>query len=164
MPAAVVNASPLIFLAKLGRIDALTVFEPVLTTPEAFGEVTAGLALGYRDALAVHRAVDTGALTVRKAARLRAPPVGLDIGELSVLGLAATLPGSTAILDDLAAIKAARGMGLRARSTPFVLLDNVDAGRLTRMEFRQLLDALVGHGYFMGPAPYNRLAEAARGP
>lgn len=159
MPAAVVNASPLIFLAKLGRLGALELFDPVVTTPQTLREVTAGLGLGYGDALAVQAAVDAHRISVRRAPRLRPAPLGLDPGELSVIALAYRLPGATAVLDDLAAIKAARNLGIRARSTAFLLLDNVAARRLAVDEFRDLLDGLLREGYFLAPKLYLRLVE-----
>lgn len=161
MPPAVVNASPLIFLAKLERLDALEVFKPVYTTPPVLAEVDVGLQQGYREALSVQRAIDDGAISVRRAPPLTLPPPRLDAGELSVLSLARAIAGSTAVVDDLAAIRAAKHLGLRVRSTPFVLLDNVVSGRLPPPEFRSLLDALLGMEYYISPALFLTLVDAA---
>ena len=50
----VVNASPLIFLSKLNKLDILgELFEDVFTTDEVAVEVLAGLEYGYSDALVV---------------------------------------------------------------------------------------------------------------
>lgn len=160
--AAVVNTSPLIFLAKLGRLEALSIFKPVLTTPEALSEVLAGLPEGFRDALAVQAAVDQGAIEVRKAPPLSVPPLDLGRGEVSVLGLARRVSGVTVVVDDLPAIKAAKGLGLRVRSTPFVLLDNVDGGGIGVEEFRGLVDQLVGLGYHISPQLYLRLRDEGK--
>ena len=66
------------------------------------------------------------------------------------------------IVDDLAAIRAARASGLEPRSTPYLLLDGHRQGRLGSSSFQARLDALLGHGYFMSPRLYQRLIEAAR--
>ena len=159
MPAGVVDVSALIFLAKLHRLDALQVLSPVLTTREALDEVLAGLLTGHRDALAVQAAVQERRIGVRRAPALRSTMVHLEEGERSVLALAHHLAGSTAVLDDLGAIKAAHSLGIRARSTPFLLLDNTAAGRLSALEFRGALDSLLREGYFLSPRLYVRLLE-----
>ena len=159
---AVVNTSPLIFLAKLGRLEALRIFEPVLTTPEALAEVMAGLEEGFRDAHAVQDAVDRGAIETRRAPRTATATIDLGPGEDPVLSLARGVRGVTVVVDDLPAIKAARGMGMRVRSTPFVLLDNVEAGRLEIGTFEELLQTLLGFGYHMGGNLYLRLLEQGR--
>lgn len=163
MPAGVVDASALIFLAKLQRLDALKVFSPVLSTREALDEVVAGLATGHRDALAVQAAVDGRRIAIRPAPPLATALAHLGRGERSVLALARRLAGSTAILDDLGAIRAAHNLGVRVRSTPFLLLDNAAAGRLSALEFRAALDSLLGEGYFLSPRLYVRLLEESAG-
>ena len=159
---AVVNTSPLIFLAKIGRLEALSIFDPVLTTPEALAEVMVGLAEGFREALAVQDAVERGAIELRSAPGPAVATIDLGPGEDSVLSLARRVRGATAVVDDLAAIKAARGLGLRVRSTPFVLLDNVESGRLEVRQFEEDLESLVGFGYHMGARLYLRLLEEGR--
>jgi len=159
--AAVVNTSPLIFLGKLARLEALEVFDRVYTTPEALREVMAGAPEGHGEALAVQAAVERGAITIRRAPAQASPPPGLGPGELSVLALARRVDDATVVVDDLAAIKAARGVGLRVRSTPFILLDNIEAGRMDPEEFGEVLDSLLRAGYFMGPRLYMALRDAA---
>jgi len=160
--AAVVNASPLIFLAKLERLDALRVFERVLTTPVVVAEVELGLEQGYREALSVQRAIDEGAIVVRRAPELTLPPPRLDPGELSVISLARRTPGSTVVIDDLPAIRAAKHLGLRVRSTPFVLLDNLHEGKMDATEFRGMLERLVGLDYYLSASLLLFLMEAAQ--
>lgn len=159
MPAAVVNASPLIFLSKLEQLEALRVFRPVFTTRVVLAEVEAGLGTGHRDALAVQRAVKEGRILVRRAAPLSLPALNLDPGELSVLALASRSTGAIAVVDDLPAIKAARHLGLTVRSTPYVLLENVAKGRLGSAEFRTLMEALVRLDYRLSPTLYMALLE-----
>lgn len=155
--AAVVDASPLIFLAKLGSLDALGVFDPVITTPQALAEVEAGVERGYREILSIRRLLGDRTLEVREAPRLELPPPTLGPGELSVISLAAGIPHATAVIDDLPAIRAAKHMGVRVRSTPFVLLDNLHARRIDPGRYRSLLDALLALDYRIGPALFLEL-------
>ncbi len=161
MPAAVVDSSALIFLAKLHRLEALGVFTPILSTREVVDEVEAGMATGHRDALSVQAALEERHILVRRTPSVPTSLAHLGRGEGSVLALARRLPNSTTILDDLGAIKAAHSIGVRVRSTPFVLLDNVSAGRISRSEFQALLDDLLRAGYFLSPRLYVRLLEEA---
>jgi predicted nucleic acid-binding protein len=159
--AAVVDSSALIFLAKLHRLDVLGVFAPVLSTREVIDEVEAGMASGHRDALSVQSALDKRHILVRRTPSAPASLAHLGQGERSVLALARRVPNSTAVIDDLGAIKAAHSIGVQARSTPFVLLDNVSAGRIARSDYQRLLDELLGAGYFLAPRLYVRLLEEA---
>ena len=162
MAAAVVNASPLIFLAKLEQLAALSIFEPVFTTPQVVAEIELGLEQGYREALAVRRFIDEGAIAVRRAPSLSLPPPRLDPGELSVISLARRTAGATVVIDDLPAIRAAKHLGLRVRSTPFVLLDNLSSGRLGADRFEGLLHELLALEYHISPALFLFLVESAR--
>ena len=163
MTGAAVNASPLIFLARLGRLQALGLYRPLLTTDEVLREVKAGAQRGFPGWVPVSRAVDEGALEARRADLRPIEGFILDPGELSVLRLAANEGLATVVVDDLAAIRAARHLGLSARSTPFVLLENVAAGRLSAAEFRACLSRLLVEGYHLSAPLYGLLLEALDG-
>ena len=158
---AAINASPLIFLAKLDCLEALAVFDEVLTTDIVIDEVEAGAGEGIPDALRVKRLVESGKLMVAKASQPRNPPKGLHPGELSVLKLAMDRRIRDVIIDDRHAIAAARYFGLRPASTPFLLLLNVKEGRLNEKRFRSLMDGLMAQGYYISPKLYVRILEIA---
>lgn len=161
MAAAVVNASPLIFLAKLGRLEALQIFKPVVTTPQVMAEVDLGLEQGFREPLAVRRFIDDGSNEVRAAPLLTLPPPRLDIGELSVVSLARAIPGATAVIDDLSAIRAAKHLGLRVRSTAYVLVDNLTLDRIDLVEFRTIMGRLLEMDYHMRTPLYLHILDQA---
>jgi predicted nucleic acid-binding protein len=157
---AAVNTSPLIFLARLGRLEALAPFRPLFTTDEVLREVKAGARKGFPEWVPVSRAVDEGFLDVHRADLRPIEGFILDPGELSVLRLAAKKALATVIVDDLAAIRAARHLGLSPKSTPFVLLENVAAGQLAAAEFRADLNRLLAEGYHLSAPLYGFLLEA----
>lgn len=157
---AVVDTSPLIFLSKLDLLDVLP--KPAGTTAGVLKELRAGMPIHNSEVDAIERLVDTGALVVEKAPAGRlAYTSGLDPTEAGVLRLALHRRVSIVIVDDLAAIRAARASGLSPTSTPFLLLDARQRGALTTDAFREKLDALLGHGYFLSPRLYQRLVEFA---
>ena len=160
MKGAAVNTSPLIFLARLGRLEALSLFRPLLTTDEVIREVKAGAAKGFPDWVPISRAVDDGLLAVKRADLRPIEGFNLDPGELSVLRLASKQRLPTVVVDDLAAIRAARHLGLSPQSTPFVLLENLATGRLSEAQFRADLRSLLAEGYHLSAPLYAFLLEA----
>src|SRR3954464_11981360 len=106
----VVNASPLIVLSKLGRLDLLraSISNVEVVTPRA---VLEEVLKGKPDDPAVALVVEASGDWLRV---LPAPSVpaalragGLDSGELAVLSLALENPGSEVVLDDHSARRAA---------------------------------------------------------
>lgn len=161
MAGAAVNASPLIFLARLGRLEVLRAYKPLLTTDAVLREVKAGGPHGHGEAVPVSRLVKAGHLKVRRADLRAVEGFELDPGELSVLRAAEKAKVATVIVDDLAAIRAARHLGLEPRSTAFVLFDAATRRHMTRAEFLLDLDRLLRAGYYLGAPLYGFLREAA---
>jgi len=158
---AVVNASPLIFLTRIKRLDVLNQYREVLVPPEVVAEIERGLEAGHPEALEVRRLVDEGGLHVRKAKRLRGE-WNLDPGETAVLALALREKVDEVIVDDRPAIAVAKYLGLRPVSVPFLLLRERRAARLTAQAFRGALDDLLAAGYFLSAHLYQRLLEGGR--
>jgi predicted nucleic acid-binding protein len=156
---ATVNASPLIFLAKLGRLDLLPT--PCGTTETVLDEV-AGPARQWRPEAAMIRSlVEKGALIVGKPTRVELPEItGLHAGEASMLALAHERGIAEVIVDDRAAIRTAKLLDLKPISTAFLLLRAAREDHVSREGFRDLLDRLVAHGYHISPPLYVRLLDA----
>ncbi len=115
----VVNASPLILLAKVGHADLLVELADEIAIPEAVAdEIRAG-------------PEGDPARSVLDAGRFRIAPVGLAVdllgwdlgaGETAVLSLALAEPGWTVILDDAAARRCARSYGLPIKGTLAIVI------------------------------------------
>lgn len=155
---AVVNASPLIFLAKLEQLQVLP--HPSATTPEVMEEIGRGRALGGVDVYGIEALAKAGGLVVRRASARPLPlETGLHAGEASVLRLALDLGVPEVILDDGNAIRAAKLLGLAPISTPFLLLHARREGRISAPLFRALLERLLEHRYYIAAPLYQRLLE-----
>ncbi|MDQ3773882.1 MAG: DUF3368 domain-containing protein [Pseudomonadota bacterium] len=123
----VVNASPLIALAKVGHVDLLATPGRSVIVPEAVAEeILRGHA--YDPA---RRALEAGlGADVRRAAH--DPEVvewSLGAGESAVLSLSRAL-GALAILDDREARVAARTLGVRFSGTLGIVVQAARAGRI----------------------------------
>lgn len=159
---AAIDASPLIYLTKIGQLDVLDQYQEILVPPEVISEIERGLAAGHPEALEVKRLVETGRLRIRGGGRPRTE-WNLDRGEAAVLALALHRKADEVVTDDRAAIGVAKYLGLRPVSVPFLLLRERRAGRLSQRDFEAALRRLLGTGYYLSPELHNRLVAAGRG-
>lgn len=112
----VVNASPLILLSRANWLHLLRLSGDTIVVPAAVADEVR--ARGLDDP--IHRALEvTDWLTVEETGPIPAVVANWDLGpgESSVLSWALAHPGSEAILDDLAARRCARALGISVRGT-----------------------------------------------
>ena len=150
----VVNASPLILLGRIGRIDLLVQLAPRVVVPAG---VVSELREGPSDDAARTWVEGLGIGFVADVARVD-PLVAswdLGLGESHVLTLCRVLHQAQAILDDRAARNCAASLGLACRGTLGILLLAKRKGLVTQV--RPLLDALLSQGLRLE----NRLIVAA---
>ena len=158
---AAVDASPLIYLTRIGRLDVLDQYEEVLVPPEVVSEIERGLDAGHPEALQVRRLVEMGRIAVRKGGRPRSE-WNLDRGEAAVLALALRVGVDEVVTDDRAAIGVAKYLGLRPVSIPFLLLRERRSGRLSQEAFEASVRRLLTEGYYLSPDLHHRLIAAGR--
>ena len=143
---AVINASPLIFLARGGHIDLLRHFARRLLIPEPVAmEILV-------------RGVDDATVKAIKASKwmevVPSPPVpdliqgwGLGKGESSVLAIAMQNPGMEAIMDDLAGRRCAAVLNIPVRGTLGIILVAKQRGVIS--EVRPVMESLVREGMYL---------------
>ena len=123
----VVNASPLIALAKIGRLDLLRAEGRELLIPEAVAqEILAGPA---GDPASVALAAGDFGKPVPAVSRVEVVEWGLGAGETAVLSLAIERR-ATAVIDDREARSAARALGARCIGTLAVVIRARREGRI----------------------------------
>ena len=148
---AVSNASPLIALGAIQRLDLLpalfeTVLIPAAVSREIRRSVTASPAWLHVEPL---RAVLPG-MVMRRA---------LGDGEREAIALALEIHAGIVILDDLPARRIAQSAGLNVVGTVGVLLAAKRAGLIERI--RPELDSLLATSFFLSPDLYDQLLVAA---
>jgi len=144
--AAIINASPLIFLARSQHLELLKFFAREIWIPEPVAEEI--LARGMSDVTA--RAMRTTPWLIQKPAAVITLSIlewRLGPGESGVLALAHQYPGTEAILDDLAGRKCAASLGIPIRGTLGIVLVAKQRGLITHA--RPVLEDMLQTGMYL---------------
>jgi predicted nucleic acid-binding protein len=158
------NSSPLIWLAKIGRLKILRGLFGEIVIPMRVYEESA-LRKRSADAVLIGRAVEEGWIKVSEErmgeADVLAGVSGIHLGEAEAILLAQKLD-TELILDEREASATAQMFGVRPIGTIAVLLLALAKDRLTLQEFRECLDGLLASGFWLKVDVYNEALEAAR--
>lgn len=163
----VLDATPLIYLAKAERLDVIETLDGPRVVPEAVYReaVTAGVERGYDDARRIERAVECGLVDVVAvdtddspvATRLARHP-GLSDADVAVLACA-DARDATAVMDESAGRSAAEVEDIETRGTAYLVLASVRDGQLSKAEGRDAIDAMIDHGWYVAPDVYTKTVE-----
>jgi len=141
------NATPLIYLAKAGKLELLRIFGEVYISEEVKVEVVdKGKSLGKQDSYVVEKAIKEGWIKVLKAEPVEIP-IKLHPGEIAVLSLAKRLGAEEVLVDEKPARFAAKLLNLKPRGTVFVLLKALKEGLIDFDEFIDTLSEMVKQGF-----------------
>ncbi len=151
----VCNASPLIYLSKLGRLDLLhALFEKVILPSEVWDEVVVkGKKERPTEASAVENACKKGWVKCISSSQGHRHEE-LDIGESAVISLAQESKINNVLIDDAAARKVAEGYGLQVRGTLFVIVEAYRKKAINKQQAEGLVFALLLKGFRMAPELY----------
>jgi predicted nucleic acid-binding protein len=143
----VVNATPLIALALLDRLELLRqMFDEILLPAAVYDEVVVKGA-GRPGADAVGQADWLQVVSPQATSTIEPMLLGLDAGEMDVLLLAREQEPDWVLIDERLGRRVARAMGLPVKGTLGVLLAAVLAGLLSKAEaldgLHQLADSEV---------------------
>jgi len=140
----VVNASPLVTLARVGRLDLLRLLGPRVVVPaQVAGEVRV-----HSDEAA--RALDEESWIEQVPAVAVGEAIAawdLGPGESAVLAWAVAHPGTLAVIDDYAARKCAEVIGVAVKGTLGLVLLAKTGGRIPAA--RQVIDDLRRAGLYL---------------
>ncbi len=144
--ACVVNASPLIFLARGGHVVLLHEFARQIYVPSAVAKEIRRR--GTSDAAAQAIETETWIQVIES------PPIppaivlwGLGPGESAVLTETLSRPGAHAVIDDLAARRCAASLGLKVNGTLGLVLLAKQSGRIAAA--RPVMEDLIRGGMFL---------------
>jgi predicted nucleic acid-binding protein len=141
-----VNSSPLIFLVKLGLIDVLRRGDLPVVVPDAVLDEIARY--GSQDeVLRQVQVLDWLQVVPTPPIRAAVSARPLGAGESAVLAVALEQPDSEVVLDDLAARKSARALGLPFQGTLGLILVAKQVGMIPTV--RQVLEQLRALGMYL---------------
>lgn len=155
MPEVVSNTGPLIALAAIGQFDLLRnlfgrIFIPPAVRAEILDEVSVA-ALTAANWIVVQPVQDFLAVQLLRE--------GLDAGESEAIVLARELNAGLVLIDERAATRKARGIGLRTMGALGTLLLAKDKGWVTAL--KPLLDDLRHTGFRMSDELYRQVLDSA---
>jgi len=157
------NATPLIYLSKVGKLELLkSVFDEVHIPEGVKAEaVDRGKELSKRDALIIEKAIHDGWIKVSKVKSVKLP-IELEPGETAAISLAKSLGAREILMDEVSARSAARLLGLEPKGTIFVLLRALEMGELDLDEFLKTLNELIERGFRLSEEVYIEAIREAR--
>ena len=158
MPNTVSNTGPILALAHIEQFELLRkLFGAIIIPPSVRNEIKDAISLA-----AVNQAIAANWLTVQAAQDALAVQLlneELDAGESEAIILSKELPADLVLIDERAATRKARSLGLRVIGTLGVLLMGKQAGHITAV--RPLLDHLLTFGFRMSTDLYEQVLKDA---
>ncbi|NLE05328.1 MAG: DUF3368 domain-containing protein [Crenarchaeota archaeon] len=157
------NATPLIYLAKIDKLDFLqTLFTDVFIAQEVKLEVVdKGKTIGKKDAYLVENAINAGWIKVLNTPIVDTP-IPLDLGETATLSLAKNLNIKEVLIDEASARLAAKLLGLTPRGTLFVILKNLKKNQINLEQFIETLNQLTKQGFRLKQEIYLQAIQEAK--
>jgi predicted nucleic acid-binding protein len=159
---AITDASPLIFLSRLHRLELLERFARVLIPIQVLSEIQEGIAKDPESVNQVARYLTRHGVERREVDVPTAFHPDLGSGERAGIYLATQVKDTVFLVDEKRARTIARASGLRTRSTVFLLLDALESGKMSKGEFQRDLDRLLRLNYYISTHMYGRVTDLVR--
>jgi predicted nucleic acid-binding protein len=161
------DSTPLIYLAKIGRLNLLRgVFEKIYVPEAVFNEaVTQGKELNMSDAFIIEKAVGIWIIKEPVEPKVDAEFRFLDTntklgsGEKEALKLCKQLNAVYFIADDREARSVSRILNIKPIGTCGILIQTFRQASITEGEALQILDDLVKVGFRISSAVYRRILD-----
>ena len=141
------NASPLIFLAKIDKLDLLNKFE-VTIPKQVYEEIIKGKKEGREDANKIENLIEKDVIRVEETKII--PEIdkqNLGIGEKAVISLAVDKKISLVLLDERKPRRVAKIYNLKTRGAIGVLFEALKNKKINKNEFKESIQKLLKEGY-----------------
>ena len=165
--AAVSESTPLIYLAKIGRLDIIRdVFQKIYVPEAVIDEaVTQGKALNMSDASIIEKAVGTWIIKERVEPEVDAEYSFLDTntrlgnGEKEALKLCKQLDADYFIADDREARRVSSILNIKPIGTCGTVVQAFRQGSITKKEALRVIDDLVKVGFRISSTLYRKILD-----
>ena len=153
------NSTPLIHLAKIGRLELLREFFGEVLIPEAVYRECVIEGKGSEDAKLIENAVWIRVERIRDERLKRSLMIELDEGESEAIVLAIEKGAGILLMDDYDGREIARALGLKTTGTIGILLRAKFEGKIESI--KDELDKLKETGFWLSEELYERILEEA---
>lgn len=153
------NSTPLIHLAKIGRLELLREFFGEVLIPEAVYRECVIEGGGSEDAQAIKNAEWIKVEKITDERLKRSLMIELDEGESEAIVLALEKDAELILIDDYDGREIARALGLRVAGTLGVLLKAKFTGKITSL--RDELEKLKATGFWLSERLYEKILREA---
>lgn len=141
------NASPLIFLAKIEKLDLLNNYE-VMLPQQAYEEINKGAETGKEDAQKIKTLVEKNIIKVEEIAISKEiEQQNLGKGEKAAISLAIKNKINIVLLDERKARRIARFYKLKPKGTIGILMESYKSSKISKKEFIESIKNLIDKGY-----------------
>ncbi len=158
------NASPLIYVAKIKKIQLLKELYKVIIIPEEVKNevVDQGKKRGESDAFLIEEEIKAGWIKVEKVTTLLKWEMEVEIGEKAAISLAKEKKQSMVLIDDKMGRIAAKIVNVEPIGTIAILLFALKQKKIIFDEFLHLLTLLAEVGFRLQQELYTFAIEEAR--
>jgi predicted nucleic acid-binding protein len=161
----VFDATPLIYLAKVDRLELVQHLEERCVIPELVHDevVETGLEEGYPDARRIERSIDNdqfdivSVTTTSLRSRLQTND-NLSSADAAVLAHADRCDG-IAVMDETYGRDVAATEGITTRGTAYIVLKTAKQGAIDAEKARSVIDAMIDEGWYCAPDVYTKIVR-----
>lgn len=141
------NASPLIFLAKIEKLDLLNKYK-VMIPKQVYEEINKGAKIGKEDAEKIKTLVEKNIVKVEDLDIIKEiEKHNLGQGEKAAISLAINKKIDTVLLDERKARRIAKFYKLKPKGTIGILINAWKNNQITKKELNESIKKLVEEGY-----------------
>lgn len=158
------NSSPLIWLAKVGRLKLLkNLFNSIIIPRSVFEETTSS---DSADSILIGKAIEAGWIKVSEEGLLEEADIlsertGIHTGEAEAILLAQKL-GLDLIIDEREGTATAQVFDVKPIGTLGILLLALVQGHINYNELKDCIDSLTTKGFWLTVDVYNKMLEEAK--
>ncbi len=153
------NSTPLIHLAKIGRLELLEEFFGEILIPEAVYRECVVEGSESEDALAIKNTEWIKVEKINDERLKRSLMIKLDEGESEAIVLALEKKADLILIDDYDGREVARALGLKVTGTIGILLKAKFSGRITSL--KDELEKLKSTGFWLSEGLYEKILKKA---
>lgn len=141
------NASPLIFLAKIGKLELLDNYELIIPK-QVYEEINKGAKIGREDAQRIENLIEKKIIKVEESyINNEIEKQNLGNGEKAAISLAINEKINTILLDERKARRIAKFYKLKPKGTIGILIEAWNNNEISKQELKELIQKLLKEGY-----------------